>query len=87
MYNYCRLNREAKTDIRGRYKAALLISENLYPFQEETIRSVLGCPIVMFYGHSERAVFAERYDKGYLFQPLYGITEMGPEGSLSLLVS
>lgn len=80
VYNYCRLNREAKTDIRGRYKAALLISENLYPFQEETIRSVLGCPIVMFYGHSERAVFAERYDKGYLFQPLYGITEMGPEG-------
>lgn len=80
VYNYCRLNQEAKIDISGKYKAALLISENLYPFQEEMIKSVLECPIVIFYGHSERAVFAEHYDKGYIFQSLYGITEIGPEG-------
>lgn len=81
VYNYCRLNQEAGISVSGKYRAALLISENLYPFQEEMIRSVLGCPIAIFYGHSERAVFAEHYEKGYLFQPFYGVTEIGADGA------
>lgn len=78
VYNYCRLSQMEKLNVKGRFHAALLISENLYPFQEKLIHEVLGCPIVMFYGHSERAVFAERYDRGYIFNPLYGVTEIGP---------
>lgn len=76
VYNYCRLTHIANLDMKGKYRAALLISENLYPFQEKLIREVLGCPIVMFYGHSERAVFAEKYNAGCIFNPMYGIIEI-----------
>ena len=41
---------------------------------------MLDCPIAIFYGHSERAVFAERYDGGYVFNPMYGITELSDQG-------
>ena len=75
IYNFCKLTQEAGIQTKGIFKAALLISENLYPFQEEMIKGVLKCPIGMFYGHSERAVFAGKYENGYLFNPLYGVTE------------
>ena len=76
VYNFCRLAREAGIVLAGKFKAALLISENLYEFQEEVISEVLSCPIAMFYGHSERAVYAEKYGEGYAFDPLYGVTEI-----------
>ncbi len=80
VYNLCRLAQEAGIKLGHRFKAALLISENLYDFQENEIRAVLECPIAMFYGHSERAVYAEKYDRGYVFQSLYGITEISEDG-------
>lgn len=80
VYNYCRLTKDAGIDIKHKFKAALLISENLYSFQEALITKVLDCPIAIFYGHSERAVFAERYDGGYVFNPMYGITELSDQG-------
>ena len=80
IYNFCRLAREADIKLKRRFKAVLLISENLYDFQETEIKTVLACPIAMFYGHSERAVYAENYGDGYIFQPLYGITEISDEG-------
>ena len=80
VYNLCRLAKEAGIKLEHRFKAVLLISENLYDFQESEIKAVLACPIAMFYGHSERAVYAEKYDGGYTFQPLYGITEISDEG-------
>lgn len=76
VYNFCRLAREAGIALVGKFKAALLISENLYEFQEEEITATLGCPIAMFYGHSERAVYAEKYGRGYTFDPVYGVTEI-----------
>ena len=81
VYNLCSLAKEAGIKLEHRFKAALLISENLYDFQEYKIKDVLACPIAMFYGHSERAVYAEKYDKGYMFQPLYGVTEISEEGN------
>lgn len=81
VYNFSRLAREAGIALHGKFKAALLISENLYPFQEEEIAGTLGCPIAIFYGHSERAVFGERYTDGYMFQPLYGVTEISAENT------
>lgn len=80
VYSYCKLTKEAGINVEGKFQAALLISENLYPFQEEMIRSVLKCPIAIFYGHTERCVFAERYDDGYKFNPLYGVTEVNADG-------
>lgn len=76
VYNFCRLAKEAKLKLEYRFKAVFLISENLYDFQEAEIQEVLCCPIAMFYGHTERAVYAERYDDGYIFHPLYGVTEI-----------
>ena len=84
VYNFCRLAREAGIALAGRFKAALLISENLYEFQEEVISEVLSCPIAMFYGHSERAVYAEKYGKGYVFDPMYGVTEID-EGNMPVV--
>lgn len=80
VYNLCRLAKEAGIKLERRFKAALLISENLYEFQENEIKEILACPIAMFYGHSERAVYAEKYDRGYIFQHLYGITEISDDG-------
>lgn len=80
VYNFCRLAQDAGINLRGRFRAALLISENLYPFQEEKIEGVLDAPIAMFYGHSERAVFGERDEEGYAFNPFYGITEISEQG-------
>ena len=80
VYNYCRLAQEAGVTPKKRYKAVFLISENLYTFQKEKIEEILASPIAMFYGHSERAVFAERDDVGYSFNPCYGITEINEKG-------
>lgn len=77
IYNLCRLCKESGIDLKNRFKAVLLISENLYDFQEKEICEVLACPIAMFYGHTERAAFAERYNGGYVFHPLYGVVEIG----------
>ena len=82
IYNFCRLAEKRGIELSGVFKAVLFISENLYDFQETLIRKFLQCPIVMFYGHSERAVFAEKYEHGYKFNPFYGITEVGNNGEL-----
>ena len=61
-------------------KAVFLISENVYPFQVELIESTLGCKCHSFYGHSERAVFAEEIEDGtYIPQKLYGYMELDGE--------
>ena len=80
VYAFCKLAQEARIDLQGRYKAVFLISENLYPHQKEKIQEVLGCPIAMFYRHTERAVFAGRFAEGYAFNKLYGITEISSKG-------
>lgn len=80
IYNFCKLTSDAGINLEGRFKAVMLISENLYPFQEEKIVDTLKCPIAMFYGHSERAVFAGKFDDGYIFNPFYGVTEVSKNG-------
>lgn len=80
IYNYCLLTRNAGIDVAGRYKAAFLVSENLYDFQKEVIENTLYCPIAMFYGHTEKAVLGERYGESYQFNPLYGVLEVSDAG-------
>lgn len=81
IYNFCRLCKKAGIEVKGKYKAAFLVSENVYPFQEKMIKQVLECDIAVFYGHSERAVFAERFDSGYVFNPLYGVFDVNDKGN------
>lgn len=80
VYNFCRLVWKLNIDIKGKFHAAFLISENLYDFQKKVIEEVLDCPIAMFYGHSERAVFGEQFDGIYHFNMMYGYTEFSEAG-------
>ncbi len=79
IYNFCKLAEECDLRVDNLFKGVFLISENLYPFQEEMIKKTLNCPIGMFYGHTERAVFAERIEEGYKFNPLYGYVQIDDE--------
>lgn len=73
---FCRLLKKNNIKFRLPIKAILLISENLYPDQKKQIEEVFDCPIAMFYGHTEKAVFAEKYGNSYHFNSLYGFTEI-----------
>lgn len=80
IYNFCRLCQLSGIDLRGRFQAVFLISENLYPYQSECIEQNLEAPIAMFYGHSERAVFAGCFHNKYYFHKAYGVLELSEEG-------
>ena len=53
-------------------------AENYTPEIKAYCEKILGCKAISNYGHTERAVFAEEYPKGYLFNDLYGYTEFLP---------
>lgn len=59
-------------------RSVQLFSENVYAYQVELIRRVFGCPVLLEYGHSERAVKAISLpgDDRYQFWPLYGHVEL-----------
>lgn len=82
VYNFCRLSLKKGISIDNEFKAVFLISENLYPHQKKLIEKVTGAPIAIFYGHSERAVFAEKEETGYVFNPLYGLTEINDNNEI-----
>lgn len=82
IYNFCRICQKKSITVRGRFQAALLISENLYDFQKDMIENVLNCPIAIFYGNSERGVFAECENDEYSFNQFYGITEVTTDGKI-----
>lgn len=83
--NFCMLAREKSLALRKPMKAVFLISENLLDWQRAEIENYFSCPIVPFYGHTERAVFAEcdqGLDLGYRFNSLYGYTEVLDDGTV-----
>lgn len=61
-----------------KFKMVDFYAENHTPEMKEYIESVLQCKAIANYGHTERAVFAEEYEEGYLFNDLYGYTEFLP---------
>lgn len=73
---FCRLLKKQNIDFKLPIKAIFLISENMYPDQKKQIEEVFSCPIAMFYGHTEKSVFAEKYGETYRFNPIYGYTEI-----------
>ncbi len=65
-------------DVTERIHCVQLFSENVYDYQVELIRKVFGCPVLLDYGHSERAVKAISMpdEPRYFFWPLYGKVEL-----------
>jgi phenylacetate-CoA ligase len=65
-------------DITSRIRAIQLFSENIYDYQVDLLKEVFGCPVLLDYGHSERAVKAISApgDARYFFWPLYGKVEL-----------
>lgn len=61
-----------------RIRGVQLFSETVEPFMLDTIRRVFKCPVLLHYGHSERAVMAASMpdDPRYFVWPLYGKVEL-----------
>ncbi|WP_238884690.1 hypothetical protein [Clostridium sp. YIM B02551] len=79
IYNLCRLINIENVKLKARIKGIFFVSENIDEIEKKYIEDTLGCKSLIFYGHSERATFAEQYDDGYRFNNLYGIVEFIPE--------
>lgn len=75
--NFCRLLNKNNIKLKKPVKAVFLISESCSADQKRIIENTFSCPAVAFYGHTERAVFAEQCgtDLLYKFNSLYGYTE------------
>lgn len=65
-------------DFVRRVRGVQLFSETVEPFMLDTIRRVFPCPVLLHYGHSERAVMAASMpdDPRYFVWPLYGKVEL-----------
>lgn len=65
-------------DVTERIRCVQLFSENVYDYQIDLIRRVFNCPVLLDYGHTERAVKAISLpdDARYFFWPLYGKLEL-----------
>lgn len=82
---FCMLAKEKKIQLKNQITAVFLISENILDWQEMAMKDFFSCPLVPFYGHTERSVFAECYlgiENGYSFDRLYGYTEILEDGTI-----
>lgn len=63
------------------FKAIMLASENVYPWQREEIEKVFGCRAFSHYGHSEMVLLGMESDhsRELLFFPQYGYLELMDE--------
>jgi phenylacetate-CoA ligase len=65
-------------DVTQGIRCIQLFSESIFDYQLDFFERVFGCPVIMDYGHSERAVKAVSRinDRRYFFWPLYGHVEL-----------
>lgn len=82
IYSLCKYAKQEGIELKNKYKAVFFISENIYDFQRQMISDVLGCGTFAFYGHTERAVFAEQIRNGYKFNPIYGYVQIDDDKSI-----
>ena len=70
-----------KHGLKHQFKGVLPSSEGMSADEAEYIRSVLKCPILSFYGHTERLVMAGQCkdSEAYHVEPLYGYVELVDE--------
>lgn len=60
------------------FKHVIYYAENCSDEEKEYIEQVLKCPVDSYYGHTERAVFAQLEEGNCVFNDLYGYTELIP---------
>lgn len=62
------------SDVVERIRCAQLFSETIHEYQFNLFERVFKCPVILDYGHSERAVNAISMpgDRRHFFWPLYG---------------
>lgn len=78
IYNLCRIIDKKNLKINVKLKGICFVSENVNEYEKEYIENILGCKGNIFYGHSERAVFAEWINNSYKFNELYTHVELIP---------
>jgi len=73
-----RLLAELPAARRPRFKALLVGSENLYPTQREHLERAFDCPVLAWYGHSEKCLMGAGCDRSndYHMLPDYGVLEL-----------
>lgn len=71
IYNLCRLMKKKNIKLKTNIECIFFVSENVETYEKEYIEETLNCKSNIFYGHSERAIFAEYIDNGYHFNQLY----------------
>lgn len=76
IYNLCRLINKKRLKINVNIKGICFVSENVDEIEKKYIEETLNCKSNIFYGHSERAVFAEYIDDSYIFNDLYTHVEL-----------
>lgn len=69
--NFCKLLSKNNIKLKANIKCVFFISENVTCEEKKYIEEVLNCKTNIFYGHSERAVFAEYFNGSYEFNKLY----------------
>lgn len=76
IYSLCEYAKQLNIDLKNKYKAVFLISENIYDFQKSMIKEILGCDTFAFYGHTERTVFAEQIGGGIDLIPFMAVFKL-----------
>lgn len=71
IYNFCKLLKSSGLKLSCNIQSVCFISENVEEKQRIFIEETLNCTSNIFYGHSERIVFAEYYKDSYKFNDLY----------------
>lgn len=70
--------RVAKNNLSLRFQQVVFYAENYEESDVELVREVFGCECGSYYGHTERAVFAEIHQGNCTFNDAYGYTELLP---------
>ena len=60
------------------FEHIIYCSENCSDENKRYIQKVFNCGVASYYGHTERACYAEIYDSGCVFNEYYGYTELIP---------
>ncbi len=81
LLNLAKLMVKKKLSFSNSIAGVFFASENLDTADQLYIEKVFNCRSLVFYGHTERAVFAEMVEGSYSFNPNYGYTELIDDGN------
>lgn len=80
---FVKLLKKQNLSLSRKIKGIFFVSENLYSEDQKFVESFFNCGSLVFYGHSERAVFAEKVGNSYEFNGSYSYTELLPTDNIN----